>query len=427
MQVGYRIYNNNNYIHAQSFKANPMPAEQARHMDKKLKEAGSVDIFCHAATDEDAFNSAKVMYEYLEELGKKPRIITSNNSALYGFDRQKYNIVLMKELNDYTQTADLALCVDFSKRERLDKKASLYLNRFSDDKIVGLDHHSEGDCIIADTKKIAMSYDSVKQMPDFDPVNYYVDSSSKSCSAVIYRFFEALNKKLSLEQLSSLFCGMLDDSRKFDVISWKKKEDNTYDCTLNTTTNVDKNTQEVFNKVNSGLKTAKKTEILEHLDILENLTVDEKLFVKKLFDGVKFSPNGKFAYFVIAPDDEDWINLGGDTNRTSTIIRDFRMRLLKNSPEDIMISNNLSEKLKNVEVAGVFYPDYDEEVFKKSFHSKKNYVARYQNYVRENIYPELTAGGHSNRGGGRILTLDKEACEQWVGYFVEAAENVVYD
>lgn len=416
----------NNNLCKPSFKANQMPKEQALHIDKKLKEADTVDIFCHASTDEDSFNSAKTMYLYLEEMGKKPRIIVSDNPDLYGYNTQRFNIQLMKDADKNVDRADLALCVDFSKDERLNQHSLDYLKRFPEDKIVGFDHHLESGFLIKDAVRIAQSYESVKDMPKFEPANYYIDPSSKSCSAVIYRFFEALNTKLSREQLSSLFCGMCDDIKKHGVINYEKSADDLYEIKLNNSTRVDNNTKEVFDKVSSSLSSERKHKIAEHLDIMRNLMPDEKTFMKRLFDGVQFNENGKFAYFIIDPMDEDWMKFGGDTNRTSTIIRDFRIRLLKNNPNDPLISEDLREKLANIEVSGVFYPDYDEEIYKVSLHSKKDYVARYQNYVRDNLYPALQAGGHGNRGGGRITTLDEEKCRKWIDYFIKASENVQY-
>ncbi len=417
--------NINQYI--PSFKANPMPQNQASYIDKRLRDADSVDIFCHASTDEDAFNSAKAMYLYLEQLGKKPRIIASNNPDLYNFDRQKYNITLAKELSHSTKNADLALCVDFSKKERLSAKALEYLEKFPEDRIVGFDHHSESEFLIKDTNRITKKYDSIKNMPELEPSNYYIDSTSKSCSAVIFRFFEALGAKMTKQQLSSIFCGMVDDIQKFDIVNSKKRPDDTYECKLTENKNLDKNTKEVFTKVSSSLTDFRKNEILEHLDILGNLSDEENAFMKKLFDGVKFSENGKFAYCIIDVNDEDWIKFGGDTNRTSAMIRDFRMRLIKNKFKDPLISKPLRENLKNIKAAGIFYPDYDEEIYKVSLHSKKDYVSRYQDYIKKNIYPGLTAGGHSNRGGGRILTLDEDKCNEWASYFVRAAQAVNYD
>lgn len=408
------------------FKANPMPKEQALYLDSKLREADSVDIFCHASTDEDAFNSAKTMYLYLKQIGKQPRIIASNNPDLYGYDSKKYNILLMKNINENTSKADLALCVDFSKNERIMPSASKYLHRFSEDKIIGLDHHAENEFIIKDTKRITQSYDSVSKMPLFKPVNYYIDSTSKSCSAIIYRFFEALNEKLSMQQLSSIFCGMCDDMTKPGLLEYKKPFGK-YVSILSDDVPIDSNTIEVYSKVSSTLSVGRKELIIQHLDILPNLSEDENRFMKRLFNGVKFSKNGKFAYFVIAPDDKDWLKFGGDTNRTSAMIRDFRVRLLKNNPEDKLISRELREKLKNVEVTGIFYSDYDEGAYKNSVHSKKDYVAKYQHYIKENLYSGLMAGGHLNRGGGRLNSLDEEECTQWVNYFKIAADNVTYD
>ena len=87
----------------------------------------------------------------------------------------------------------------------------------------------------------------------------------------------------------------------------------------------------------------------------------------------------------------------------------------------------MRNKLKDVQAAAVFYSNPSENLYKISIHTKNDYAKRYNEYIRENLYPELTAGGHSNRGGGRIYTLDKDECHKWANYFVQAAENIDYN
>ena len=58
------IINNLKQIYQPNFTANVMPKNCAEHINNKLKQAKTVDIFCHTSSDEDTFNSAKAE-EYL--------------------------------------------------------------------------------------------------------------------------------------------------------------------------------------------------------------------------------------------------------------------------------------------------------------------------------------------------------------------------
>lgn len=405
-----------------SFKANPMPKAQAEYIDKKLQEADSVDIFCHVSTDEDAFNSAKAMYLYLESMGKNARIICSDNHALYDFDNLKYNIVSADMVDETTPISDLAICLDFSRKERLNPNEIDYLSKYQVGKVLGIDHHNESSYFSPLTRRITESYRSVSDMPEADPVNYYIDVSSKSCSAIIYRFFEALNKKMSDNQLVSLYCGMCDDMKKSGYISFSKGGT----ATFTKMAKDDSNTKHVFNKVKASLSEIEKKDIAKHLDIMSTLTKEEKKFQKRLFDSVKFSDNKKFAYCVIEPGDLEWDKLGGDNERTSSIIRDFRIRLLKNNTDDKLIAANLHSKLDRVKVAGIFYPDKRNGAYKVSLHSRADYVSQYIDYIRENLCSELLAGGHEDRGGGRIYSFDQDECNKFINQFVIASGNINY-
>ncbi|MDD3237085.1 MAG: DHH family phosphoesterase [Candidatus Gastranaerophilales bacterium] len=409
-------------IGKQSFGANPISKEQAEHINKKLQNADTVDIFCHTSTDDDSFNSAKVLYEYLEKQGKSPRIITAKEPDNYEYDPSKFNILNFDKVDEFTQKADVAACVDFSKEERMAPNVLNYFRAYDAKDVVGFDHHNESTKLMPNYRQITAQYKSVADMPVEKPQNYYIDSSSKSCSAIMYRFFEALNEPLSKPQLKSVFCGMSDDMSKAGYLKFLNKFSTKFTHKLGE----DDNTKEVFKDVTSKLNKKDMSEVISHLDVLATLSPKEKAFQKRLFDSVKFSDNKKFAYVELGPQDPQWMALGGDNKRTSVTLRDFRVRLLNNDSNDKMISKDLRKDLKDVQAVAVFYSNPDEDLYKISIHTKEDYAKKYNEYIRENIYPELTAGGHANRGGGRTFTLDSEKCHEWVGYFKTAADNIDY-
>lgn len=405
------------------FKANKMSEKQALYLNNKLLSSDKVDIFCHSATDEDAFNSAKTLYTYLEQKGKHPRIVASRDFDNYDYDENKYNIIHFEDVNSDTQKADLAACVDFSKKERLADNVLDYLMSFDESHIVGIDHHNEDEYVIDNTNHITKSYSKENPMPDFEEKNYYIDSTAKSCSSIIYRFFEALNIIPSKEQLKSLFCGMTDDMTKSNYVKL------TDDCHIKHMPKLkdNPNVKEVYEKIENMLTPLDKQEIIQHLNVLAGLSPDEKDFQNKLFNNVRLNNNNTFAYVVLDPDDAQWLRLGGDNKRTSTIMRDFRVRMLAHNYDDKQIPNSLKEKLNNLQAAAVFYSNPEEKCYRISIHSKNDCVQKYNDYIREHLNPGLIAGGHANRGGGRIFTLESEKWQNWVQDFVTASENIEED
>ncbi len=51
----------------------------------------------------------------------------------------------------------------------------------------------------------------------------------------------------------------------------------------------------VLEKVEAQLGEEQKEEVYRHLDVMSNLSHDERAFRKKLISGIKTSPNGKLA------------------------------------------------------------------------------------------------------------------------------------
>lgn len=434
----------NNKVYNPCFKANVMPKGQAEFIDDKFLYAESIDIFCHSKADEDSANSAKAIYSYLEGMGKNVRIIANPNPQLYKFSDKKYNILPEDKVDKNTIKADLAVCIDFSKDERLKGNVLDYLHDFSSDNVVGFDHHDETKLIMPkfDTYKVVKSYDSIKKMPVSAPKNYYIDSSAKSCAAIIYRFFEALGKDISYDERVSLFCGMCDDMRKSAYINFLNKPKIEFSSEAEN----DTNTKEVYDVLLAGLENADKDDIIKHIDPplvgLEDVDKDDIIkhvdtrsesspageqFQKKIFDNVQINSNGKLAYTIIDINDPIWRTLGGDNPSTRRIVKDSRARLLQNSPYDELIPDELRVKLNDVQVVATIDSDFVSNEYHVSLTSKGDYVKKYADYVREKFYPDLKEMGHSNRGGWSIPNGDEKECAEFLSAFMEAAENISYD
>ncbi len=401
-----------------SFKANKMPKSQAEYFNKKLLSSDSVDIFCHVATDEDAFNSAKIMYDYLRDNGIKPRIICNNADENYGYDNKTYDIIDINKNKTELQRAKTALCLDFSDPIRIRGKAFEYLSSFPKSNVFCIDHHETANPItdsnIIKTEEIVAP--KIKQIK-----NGYLDTTAKSAASILVRFFEALNISMSDNQKESAFCAMADDMNKEKLINISNgqilKSDEFED-------NI--NAKEVFENIENSISDKKKTEILSHLDVLSRLNSKEKAFRMSLYKNIKITPNKKFAYVIIPPDDKNWKKIGGDTPTASKILRDFRTRILEHKQTDEFIDKDLLSKIQEIQAIAVFYPDTKAGRYRVSMHSNKDYAFRIIDLIREQYYSPLKAGGHPNRAGGSTQTLDKNKCAKWANNFICAGQNLHY-
>ncbi len=408
-----------------AFKANPMPKEQANNINNRFMAADTIDIFCHTKTDEDSFNCAKALYSYLEGMGKNVRIVSTENDKLYQYDANRYNIISEDKVDETTEKAELAVCVDLSKDTRLKPNVARYLQSYSSDNIVGFDHHNEDSIVVpkADVYKVTQSYESIKKMPALEPKNFYIDSSAKSCAAIIYRFFQTLKRDIPYSEKLSLFCGMSDDMRKSGYINFLKSPK----IEFSRVSKDDKNSQYVYNKVLKDINESDKLDVIKHVDPMSDLTLEERKFQKSLFDKVQINENGKFAYVLIDIDDPLWRSLGGDNSSTRRIVKDFRARLIQNVPHDELISDNLREKLKDVQVVATVDSDFVSNEFQVSLTSKEDYVKKYADFIRDNFCPNLKVMGHSNRGGWNIPNDDDSKCREFFDYFLTAAQNIEYN
>ena len=375
-----------------SFKANVMPKNQAQHIDNILHSGKSVDIFCHSISDEDTFNSATAFYNYLKQEGINARIIASGGKTNFGYDTSKYNIIQANDINENTKKADVALCVDFSSKDRLNTNVYKHLQKYDTSKIVGIDHHDDKNKLHPNFNQITKVYEK-NQVPELEAKNYYIDSSAKSNCGIIYRFFEALGKKPDKEISKALYTGFYDDTAK------SKGE-------------LDKNSKEVKAKLSSALNLFDIAKIKKHFIEKTMLTKDEKAFAENLQNRIQYSQNGKMAFIEIKNDDEEWNNIGRNTEKASIILGKFRKETL--------------DKNKNLDSVAVFYPCSDGETYKMSITSNNDYAMKIVNYAKEHYSNDIIAGGHPERCGGTVVTSNPIEQHNWVSYFVKSADKITY-
>lgn len=397
------ISNSKNFIQP-NFTANVMPKNCAEYIDNKLKSAKTVDIFCHNSSDEDTFNSAKAMYSYLKNQGITPRIIASGGKENYQYDVKKFDIIQANEISDNTKKADMALCVDFSSPTRVQSNVLKYLNGYGSN-IVGFDHHNDPDVVVKDYNKITQSYAKTQTMPQIEAKDYYIDASAKSNCAIVSRFFDAVGHKTTKEEACSLFAGMFDDTSKDGIT----KVGTFGQIKVSQKANDNGNTKEVMKNVMKNVNVLDKLSVLKHFFDKTKLTDKEIAFSKTLNDKTQFSNNGKFAYIEIAPNDEEWKNLGKDTVRSTKVLQQFRKDTLKND---------------NVDAVAVFYPT-NGGIYKMSILTKNDYAKQIIDNIKANTCPDLVAGGHENRSGGTIDTQDAQKCHEWVKLFKQSADEVL--
>lgn len=398
------ISNSKNFIQP-NFTANIMPKNCAVYIDNKLKSAKTVDIFCHNASDEDTFNSAKAMYSYLKNQGITPRIIASGGKENYQYDVKKFDIIQANEISDNTKKADMALCVDFSSPQRVQSNVLKYLNGYGSN-IVGFDHHNDPDIVVKDYNKITQSYAKTQTMPQIEAKDYYIDASAKSNCAIVSRFFDAVGHKTTREEARSLFAGMFDDTSKEGITRVGKRLMKVY---VTPEANDNDNTKKVMQNVLKRMNILDKFAVLKHFSDKTKLTDKEIAFSKTLNNKTQYSNNGKFAYIEIAPNDEEWKKLGKDTVRSTKVLQQFRKDTLKND---------------NVDAVAVFYPTND-GIYKMSILTKNDYAKQIIDNIKANACPDLVAGGHSNRSGGTIDTQDAQKCHAWVNLFKQSADEVL--
>lgn len=382
------------YASSVSFKANKMSKIQADYVDKKLKEAKNVDIICHDMTDRDCANSALAMWNYLDNQGISARVIISQKKPeSLGLRTYDFNMVQAcddKELNKIQP--DIAFCVDFGGSERVLHNVLEHIE--NSPLVMGFDHHSEVD---VSKDNFIQFKKPIEEGVVESSANFYSDMSAKSATSVVYRFLEARGEKIDSSVAYDLLLGFVDDVVKRNLV----KVDGINGTIIPQEALIeDKNAYEVFIKLKEKLSEGQIVKIAKTIDVLSSLTKEQQAFKNSLWDRLNYSKNGKIAYLEIAPNDEEWAELGGDNVITSRILNNFR--------QEVLVKN------KDVEIAIAFYEAHGN--YRLSAHSKNPKLLDFFKYVEESKIPKFTqsSGGHQTRGGGGIKTTNPLDCHNWV-------------
>ena len=377
-----------------AFKANKMTYPQAKLLNSALLDSKHVDIICHDSTDDDSANSALLMWEYLNQKGIESRIILSGDVNKIHIRNKDANIEEAESL-DKNQPADTVLCVDFSSIGRMQKNTIGLLQNAS--KVLCIDHHGQQDLFGDDCIEITKNLD-ITELPE-DTSLHYIDTSAKSATSVIYRFFEALNQDISRNQAFDIMSGFISDGVKKGIIECDGKSGQ---ILLSEKFINDDNASEIFAKLVQKLSPDDMQQIAKNVDIMSNLTPDEIKFYNSLNDKVKFTDDKKVAYIEIPQDDKTWESLGGDNPETSTILNRFRKNILRN------MGNS------GLKYAVVFYPSKD--MYRLSIHSNTNNLNDFYNNAITRFryrFNDFSIGGHRSRGGGKIVPYDKDDCQRF--------------
>ena len=385
-----------------NFSANKMTRSQAKLLNSALLDSKHVDIICHDSTDDDSANSALLMWEYLNQKGIESRIILSGDVNKIHIRNKSADITEAESL-DNNESADTVLCVDFSSIGRMHKNTVPLMQNAQ--KVLCIDHHGQQDLFGDDCIEITRNLDS-SELPK-DKSLHYIDTSAKSATSVIYRFFEALNQDISRNQAFDIMSGFISDGVKKGILECDGKSGQ---ILLTEKLVNDDNASEIFAKLVQKLSPDDMRQIAKNVDIMSNLTPDEIEFYNSLNNKVNFTDDKKVAYVEIPQDDKTWASLGGDNPRTSTILNRFRKNILRNMGN------------KGVKYAVVFYPS--KYMYRLSIHSNTNNLNDFYNnaiYKFKRRYKDFSIGGHRSRGGGKIVPFDKKECE----YFSRDIINIL--
>ena len=390
-----------------NFRANKVSYAQAKYLKNTLKNSGNVNIICHTGTDADSATSAVVIASYLAQMGVKSKIIASKEPEKLGaLNSDKYDFIKEKELNGDEKVEGTTFCVDFSSKDRVSSNAQKYIDNAQ--KLLCVDHHkginiSNHDYVYIDSPLEDNHTECV--------ASCYIDSSAKSTTSVLYRFFEALGEDINNENAYNMFLGLADDAYKRGYLICDAKNGV---ITPTKDAYEDENFIEVYDALKTRLDETQLKQIIHEVDRTAYLTEDEKNLQDFLYENITFTPDNKIAYVAIEPDNELWKKAGGDTPTVSTIMNKFRQDTLLNKEND--------EKLKDLKVAMVFYKANGN--YRVSLHSKDVDLHPIYQYIEENCPAKnISIGGHTTRGGGRIASVDKDSCNLWIKQVIEACEK----
>ena len=206
---------------------------------------------------------------------------------------------------------------------------------------MGFDHHSEVD--IANGNYMQLRRTLLDNECVTSKVDFYSDTTAKSATSVIYRFFEALGEEIDNPKAYDLFLGLADDATKKGLVKCDGARGiiEAQDKLIK-----DKNAYEIYQNLKDKLTQEQVSKIAKTIDLMSSLTSEQKEFKNSLQDRTKLSQNGTIAYVEISPDDEEWKSLGGDNTITSTILNRHRQSILSSEKYEMVANNCPIDALK---------------------------------------------------------------------------------
>ena len=281
------------------FRANKMSTMQAKYVDNQLKRARNVDIICHDMTDRDGANSALTMWDYLNNEGVCARVVISQKTPrALGLRTYDFNLVQANDDDELRKIKpDIAFCVDFGAKDRIPPNVLKHIEGIP--KVMGFDHHSEVDIARSEYIQFQRPLKDGEYVCSRAP--FYSDTTAKSATSIVYRFFEALDKKIDNSTAYDLFLGFVDDAIKRGLVKCDGEKGT---IIAQKTLIEDENAYEVYQKLEEKLSQEDIKKIAKTIDIMSSLTPEQKEFRKSLWDRMNLSKNGKIAYVEISPDDE---------------------------------------------------------------------------------------------------------------------------
>lgn len=387
-----------------AFGAKPINKELAMGIKANLLSSSvrTADLFCHATPDEDAFNSLSVIKNWLKRNGKEASICLKNAEVkgLFGAGL----MFLSKKKTD--EPADRSIILDFNDTSRFTKTAKKLFEKIPKDTIFGFDHHRTNATSV-------------------DAENLYIDDTAKSCCGVVYRFFEALEENIPQSDRKKLFCGMISDYKKSGLIKVTCKK-GVYNVEKTEKLCKDENSLEVFEKLQASLSEDDKIAVYKHLDVLANMPKKYRVLRDDLLEDFSFCLGKRLAYMYIPADSISWRNLGMDNSKTSELMKDLRNRVLSpNLNDDETIPARIRKNADNLKAVISFYRvSPKDDVYQMSITSKDGYALKLINYVKDNLIPDLEGGGHANRAGARVRSLENADIFKFMNSFMIADEEL---
>ncbi|MEG0996215.1 MAG: bifunctional oligoribonuclease/PAP phosphatase NrnA [Clostridia bacterium] len=156
-----------------------------------VKDAGSILLFSHLSPDGDTLGSALALRLKLMEMGKQAWLVMDGNVPDNLAFLPGAGEVLKPDDARVPQSAELALTVDISCRERLGAGEPLFART---QRTALIDHHSTNE--------------------GFAQINV-IDGSAPATAVLVYRLFKALDAPITNEEAICLYTALATDTGNF--------------------------------------------------------------------------------------------------------------------------------------------------------------------------------------------------------------------